>query len=117
MRMASASAMDYRQILNETVANLYFLETIFDRTNEPSLPWKTKHELNDMAVIRLAEVFEGRTNSSPSVTRHWERADRTGQFVDFVLKFYEHMLPDFASTVSGRSIQASLEKRALWSQD
>lgn len=111
VRMASGTALDSRQILNDTVANLFLLEAVLDRTVEPSIPRKRKHELHDIAIIRLADIFEHNTKANASVTKHWEESPRKGKFVNFVLKFYELMLPGFVSSVSGRSIQASLEKR------
>jgi hypothetical protein len=113
-RMAGSTSLDIRHVLNESVANLFLLEATLGKTMEPAIPRKRKHDLNDMAIIRLADIFDLKAKASASVTKHWEGSTRSGFFVNFVLKFYELMLPDFASSVSGRSIQASLEKRSTW---
>ena len=109
-RLARATPRDVRETVNDTLVNLYFLEAVFETTEEPTIPRKRKHDVNDMAIPRLAEIFEDGAKANASVTKHWEGSNRSGRFVDFVLKFYELMLPEFAARVSGRSIQASLEK-------
>jgi hypothetical protein len=114
IRVIKNTTIDIEKILNETVTNLSQLEAALGKTLEPTIPRKQKHELNDMAIIELADIFELSAGSKASVTKHWEESTRGGIFVNFVLKFYELMLPDFASSVSGRSIQASLEKRSKW---
>lgn len=113
-RMAGGTTLDIAQVLNETVANLLLLEALLGNTAEPTIPRKRKHDLNDMVILRLANIFDLGAEANASVTKHWEESTRSGPFVNFVLKFYELMLPDFASGVSGRSIQASLEKRLTW---
>ena len=113
-RMAGSTTLDFWQIRNESIANLMLMESVLGRTLEPTIPRKRKHDLNDMAIIRLADIFESSAKANAGVTKHWEASIRSGVFVNFVLKFYELMLPDFASSVSGRSIQASLEKRSTW---
>jgi hypothetical protein len=113
-RMAGGTTLDSRHILNETIANLSLLESVLCNTNELPISHKRKHDLNDMAIIRLAYIFELGAKANASVTKHWDKPTRSGRFVGFVLKFYELMLPEFASNVTGRSIQASLEKRSKW---
>jgi hypothetical protein len=113
-RMAGGTTLDSRHILNETIANLFLLESVLSNTKELPIPHKRKHDLNDMAILRLADIFELGAKANASVTKHWDKPTRSGRFVGFVLKFYELMLPEFASNVTGRSIQASLEKRSKW---
>jgi len=113
-RLAGSTTKQIRKYLNETVLRLIQLESLLENTTEPKLPRKRKHELNDMAIIRLADIFELHAKANASVSKHWEESTRSGLFVKFVLKFYELFLPKFASSVNGRSIQASLEKRTTW---
>ena len=114
MRMARASRVEIGPLMDRTVVDLSLLGSALESAPMPSTPRKRKHEINDMAILRLADVFERGAKANASVTRHWDTSIRSGHFINFVLKFYELMLPEFAFQVSGRSIQASLEKRLTW---
>ena len=111
IRMARASKEEIGPLLDQTLADLSLLGSVLNRTPMPSTPRKRKHEINDMGILRFADIFELGAKANASVTRHWDASTRSGHFVNFVLKFYKLLPPDFTSQISGRSIQASLEKR------
>jgi hypothetical protein len=59
----------------------------------------------------LADIFERNTDRKASVTTNPVTDNRQGPFVDFVMTFAEHFLPDEVKALNPRAIQRALKIR------
>jgi hypothetical protein len=110
-RLAGASPVPANQVLSEIMANLSILEAASRNTKSPRIPHKKKHEHNNFLTVALADVYESVSKKNASVTTDPITDERKGPFVNFVMRFAEHFLPDESLDLNGRAIQRALKTR------
>ena len=110
-RIARAGVPGFDPTLITFLDHLAKLEHTFRRAPEDRTVRRRKHELNDPLVIRLADSFERNSGRKASVTTDPVTSERGGVFVEFVLAFIEHFLPDQQWEFNARSIQRALSQR------
>lgn len=110
-RIARASPTYADQLLPETIVNLELLEAALRITTSPKVPRKKHHEHNNFLTVALADVYESISKKNASVTTDPITDERKGPFVDFVVRFAEHFLPDESLDLNGRAIQRALKTR------
>jgi hypothetical protein len=110
-RIARGGKSSFDPSMTALLSHLAALEQAFTRAPEAARVRQRKHEFHDPLVVRLAEIFQQHTQRKASVTTDWDSSVRGGIFVDFVLSFVEHFLPDQQDQVNARSIQRALNNR------
>ena len=95
----------------ETIANLDVLEAAVKHAQTPLIPRRKPHEHNNFLVVVLADIFDRSTDRKASVTTNPVTDNREGPFVDFVMSFAEHFLPDEVKALNPRAIQRALKMR------
>ena len=110
-RIAGASPVSFTPLVGETIANLDVLEAAVKHAQTPLIPRRRPHEHNNFLVVVLADIFERSTDRKASVTTNPVTDNREGPFVDFVMSFAEHFLPDEVKALNPRAIQRALKMR------
>ena len=110
-RIAGASPVSFTPLVGETIANLDVLEAAVKHAQVPLIPRRKPHEHNNFLVVVLADIFERSTDRKASVTTNPVTDNREGPFVDFVMSFAEHFLPDEVKALNPRAIQRALKMR------
>ena len=110
-RIAGASPVSFTPLVGETIANLDVLEAAVKHAQTPLIPRRRPHEHNNFLVVVLADIFERNTDRKASVTTNPVTDNREGPFVDFVMIFAEHFLPDEVKALNSRAIQRALKVR------
>ena len=110
-RIAGASPVSFTPLVGETIANLDVLEAAVKHAQAPLIPRRKPHEHNNFLVVVLADIFERSTDRKASVTTNPVTDNREGPFVDFVMSFAEHFLPDEVKALNPRAIQRALKMR------
>ena len=110
-RIAGASPVSFPALVGETIANLDVLEAAVKHAQAPLIPRRKPHEHNNFLVVVLADIFERNTDRKASVTTNPVTDNREGPFVDFVMSFAEHFLPDEVKALNPRAIQRALKMR------
>ena len=110
-RIAGASPVSFTPLVGETIANLDVLEAAVKHAQAPLIPRRKPHEHNNFLVVVLAGIFERSTDRKASVTTNPVTDNREGPFVDFVMSFAEHFLPDEVKALNPRAIQRALKMR------
>ena len=110
-RIAGASPVSFTPLVGETIANLDVLEAAVKHAQTPLIPRRKPHEHNNFLVVVLADIFERSTDRKASVTTNPVTDNRGGPFVDFVMSFAEHFLPDEVKALNPRAIQRALKMR------
>ena len=110
-RIAGASPVSFTPLVGETIANLDVLEAAVKHAQTPLIPRRKPHEHNNFLVVVLADIFERSTDRKASVTTNPVTDNREGPFVDFVMSFAEHFLPDEVKALNPRAIQRALKMR------
>ena len=110
-RIAGASPVSFTPLVGETIANLDVLEAAVKHAQTPLVPRRKPHEHNNFLVVVLADIFERNTDRKASVTTNPVTDNREGPFVDFVMSFAEHFLPDEVKALNPRAIQRALKMR------
>ena len=110
-RIAGASPVSFTPLVGETIANLDVLEAAVKHAQTPLIPRRKPHEHNNFLVVVLADIFERNTDRKASVTTNPVTDNREGPFVDFVMSFAEHFLPDEVKALNPRAIQRALKMR------
>lgn len=81
------------------------------QARQPRVPRKRPHELDNILVNMLADLYERTTGRKPSVTTVGSSNARKGRFIDFVKTFAKEFLPDEKFRFDGRAIQRLLKIR------
>lgn len=110
-RIAGASPVSFTPLVGETIANLDVLEAAVKHAQTPLIPRRKPHEHNNFLVVVLADIFGRNTDRKASVTTNPVTDNREGPFVDFVMSFAEHFLPDEVKALNPRAIQRALKMR------
>jgi len=110
-RIAGASPVSFTPLVGETIANLDVLEAAVKHAQTPLIPRRKPHEHKNFLVVVLADIFERNTDRKASVTTNPVTDNREGPFVDFVMSFAEHFLPDEVKALNPRAIQRALKMR------
>ena len=110
-RIAGASPVSFTPLVGETIANLDVLEAAVKHAQAPLIPRRKPHEHNNFLVVVLADIFDRNTDRKASVTTNPVTDNREGPFVDFVMIFAEHFLPDEVKALNPRAIQRALKMR------
>ena len=95
-------------LVEQTMHDLISLEIALRTMPNPPKVRKRKHEIDDLLILRLAEVFQRETGRRPTVITDWTTYERRGDFVDFVSEFLRRMLPERSTEIGGRAIQRAL---------
>ena len=109
MRLAGSSTVDAEQVLTNTMSNLSILETACRGAKTPGIPRKRKHEHNEFFIILLANLYQQKMVQNASGTTNPITDRREGKFVEFVMGFVKHFVPDQLDTMNGRAIQRALK--------
>ena len=110
-RIAGASPVSFTPLVGETIANLDVLEAAVKHAQTPLISRRKPHEHNNFLVGVLAGIFDRNTDRKASVTTNPVTDNREGPFVDFVMTFAEHFLPDEVKALNPRAIQRALKMR------
>ena len=109
MRLAGSSTVDAEHVLTNTMSNLSILETACRGAKTPGIPRKRKHEHNEFLIVLLANLYQQKMGQNASVTTNPITDRREGKFVEFVMGFVKHFVPDQLDTMNGRAIQRALK--------